>query len=135
MKTFRRCFDQQTRKDKMNYQKTATNKQIFNVFFIYLFWLSSIGSLYVGIAPGSRAEDRKKGDIVTIVTPGTEARLCPQPGCGPDQHITRIPAGTVFTVQNTEVFAIGTFKVKWFEVIYDNQHGWISIFDTDKSKK
>ena len=83
---------------------------------------------------GLNPEDVKKGDIVTIVTPGTEARLCPQPGCGPDQHITRIPAGTVFTVQNTEVFTIGTFKVKWFEVIYDNQHGWISIFDTDKSK-
>ena len=118
----------------MNYQKTATNKQIFNVFFICLFWLFTIITVFGGTAPASRAEDVKKGDIVTIVTPGTEARLCPQPGCGPGQHITRIPAGTVFTVQNTEAFAIGTFKVKWFEVIYDNQHGWISIFDTDKSK-
>jgi hypothetical protein len=118
----------------MNYQKTATNQQIFNVFFTCLFWFSAIVTVYGGTAPASRAEDVKKGDIVTIVTPGTEARLCPQPGCGPDQHITRIPAGTVFTVQDTEVFAIGTFKVKWFEVIYENQHGWISIFDTDKSK-
>ena len=118
----------------MNFQKTATNKHIFNVFFMCLFWISTIVTLSGGIAPASRAEDVKMGDIVTIVTPGIEARLCPQPGCGPDQHITRIPAGTVFTVQDTEVFAIGTFKVKWFEVIYDNQHGWISIFDTDKSK-
>jgi hypothetical protein len=118
----------------MNSQKTATNQQIFHVFFICLFWLSAIVTVYGGTATASRAENVKKGDIVTIVTPGTEARLCPQPGCGPDQHITRIPAGTVFTVQDTEVFAIGTFKVKWFEVIYENQHGWISIFDTDKSK-
>lgn len=81
------------------------------------------------------ADEVKVGEPLTIVTPGIEARLCPQPACGPDQHITRIPEGTVLTIQGMDVFAIGTFKVKWFEVVYKNQRGWISIYDTNKAKK
>ena len=45
---------------------------------------------------------------MTIITPGIEARLCPQPGCGPDRHITRIPEGTVLTIISTEDYAIGS---------------------------
>jgi hypothetical protein len=123
------------RKIKMNTQKTAHNKQICFNFFICLLWLCALVTLNSSLATSVWANDVKKGDTVTIVTPGTEARLCPQPGCGPDQHITRIPEGTIFTVEGTDVFAIGTFKVQWFEVIYDEQHGWISIYDTDKAKK
>jgi hypothetical protein len=41
----------------------------------------------------------KQGDKVTIVTPETMARLCPYPNCGQDQHITRIPKGTVLTIE------------------------------------
>jgi hypothetical protein len=78
------------------------------------------------------AEDTHN-DKVTIVTSGTVARLCPQPGCGPDHHITRIPEGTVLKVESAQDYAIGTFKVKWFEVIYKKNRGWISIFDTDKA--
>ena len=91
--------------------------------------------LFSGLCPAAWAGDAKVGDSVTIVTPGIEARLCPQPACGPDQHLTRIPEGTVLTVQGTDVFAIGTFNVKWFEVVYENHHGWISIYDTDKANK
>jgi hypothetical protein len=91
--------------------------------------------LCAGMRTAAWADDVKVGDSVTIMTPGIEARLCPQPACGPDQHITRIPEGTVLTVQGKDVFAIGTFNVKWFEVVYENQHGWISIYDTDKANK
>jgi hypothetical protein len=88
-----------------------------------------------GIVPDIYADEIKPGDTVTIITPGIEARLCPHPGCGPDRHITRIPAGTVLIVKNTEDYVIGTFKVKWFEVVYDENRGWISIYDTDKAHK
>ena len=88
-----------------------------------------------GIVPDIYADEIKPGDTVTIMTPGIEARLCPHPGCGPDRHITRIPAGTVLIVKNTEDYVIGTFKVKWFEVVYDENRGWISIYDTDKAHK
>jgi hypothetical protein len=88
-----------------------------------------------GIVPDIYADEIKPGDTVTIITPGIEARLCPHPGCRPDRHITRIPAGTVLIVKNTEDYVIGTFKVKWFEVVYDENRGWISIYDTDKAHK
>jgi hypothetical protein len=78
-------------------------------------------------APEIHADEIRPGDKVTVVTPGVEARLCALPACGPDQHITRIPEGTVLTV--------GTFKVKWFEVVYAEKRGWISIYDTDMAKK
>lgn len=100
---------------------------------IILFFIPAI--LCSGLCPVAWADDVKVGDPVTIITPGIEARLCPHPGCGPDQHITRIPEGTVLIIQGTDVFAIGTFKVKWFEVVYENQRGWISIYDTDRAHK
>ncbi len=102
------------------------------IFFGVLLCLISIS---LGIDPDIWANQVKQGDQVTIVTPGIEARLCPQPGCGPDQHIVRIPAGTVLTIQGIEIYAIGTFKVKWFSVVFDNQRGWVSIYDTDLAEK
>lgn len=121
-------------KVKMDTQKTASARQLNRNVYIRLVWLFAFVTLSSGMGSAIWANEVNTGDTVTIVTPRTEARLCPRPGCGPDQHITRIPEGTVFTIQSTEVFAIGTFKVKWFEVVYDNQHGWISIYDTDKAK-
>ena len=94
--------------------------------------LMIIGSLIDTAIPGDETKPENK---VIITTPGIEARLCPQPACGPDQHITRIPAGTVLTIERTEIFAIGTFKVKWFEVVYRDLRGWVSIYDTDKTEK
>jgi hypothetical protein len=88
-----------------------------------------------GIHSEIYADEIKQGGTVTIITPGIEARLCPQPGCGPDQHITRIPEGAVLTVKRTEDYVIGTFRVKWFEVVYDGNRGWISIYDTNKFPK
>jgi hypothetical protein len=104
---------------------------VFTRFFVFLCLLI----LEPGIAPDIYADEIKPGDEVTIITPGTEARLCPHLGCGPDRHITRIPEGTVLTVKSTEDFVIGTFKVKWFEVVYEENRGWISIYDTDKARK
>lgn len=121
-------------KVKMDARKTASGRQLNRNVNICLVWLFTLITLNSGMGSVIWANDVKMGDTATIVTPGTEARLCPRPGCGPDQHIARIPEGTVFTIQGTEVFAIGTFKVKWFEVVYDNQRGWISIYDTDKAK-
>lgn len=118
----------------MNTQLIRTGWRRYNtaitcilVFLCYLL----IGSS----APQIHAEEIRPGDKVTVVTPGVEARLCPTPACGPDQHITRIPEGTVLTVENTEEFVIGTFRVKWFEVVYEEKRGWISIYDTNMANK
>lgn len=100
-----------------------------------LFLFFTLAAIQTTVPSGLRADEIKMEDTVTIVTPGIEARLCPRPGCGPDQHITRIPAGTVLTIAGTDVLTIGTFNVKWFEVIYEDQRGWISIYDTDRAKK
>ena len=104
-----------------------------NIFVCSVIFLL-LANLWSDMATAVWADDVKQGDTVTIITPGTEARLCPEPACGPDQHITRIPEGTAFKVLGTEVFAIGTFKVTWFEITYQDQRGWISIYDTDKAK-
>jgi hypothetical protein len=42
---------------------------------------------------------------------------------------------SVLTVKSTEDYVIGTFRVKWFEVVYGENRGWISIYDTDKVRK
>ena len=105
------------------------NSTVFARLFVFLCLLI----LGPWIASDIYADEIKAGDEVTIITPGTEARLCPHPGCGPDRHITRIPEGTVLPVKSTEDFVIGTFRVKWFEVVYDENRGWISIYDTDKA--
>jgi hypothetical protein len=94
--------------------------------------LSSI-VVFTAIDSNAFAGEVKQNDKITIITAGTVARLCPHPGCGPDKHITRIPAGTVLNVEGIEEYAIGTFKVKWFEVVYKEDRGWISIYDTDKA--
>jgi hypothetical protein len=110
---------------------TRFNKKVY-LHVVALICLLMIGS---AVLSDIYAEEIKPGSAVTIITPGTEARLCPQSGCGPDQHITRIPEGTVLTIKGVEDYVIGTFKVKWFEVIYDENRGWISIYDTNKSPK
>ena len=104
---------------------------VFTRFFVFLGLLI----LGPGIAPDIYADEIKPGDEVTIRTPGIETRLCPNPGCAPGRHLTRIPAGTVLTVKSTEDYVIGTFRVKWFEVVYGENRGWISIYDTDKVRK
>ena len=78
------------------------------------------------------AKEAKQGDKVTIVTPETVARLCPHPNCGQNQHITRIPQGTIFKIEGIMAFKSGMMKVKWLEVTYNGKKGWISIYDTDK---
>jgi hypothetical protein len=87
------------------------------------------------IASDALSGEIKQGDKVTIITPGTTARLCPHPMCAPGQHITRMPEGTVLKVEGIQDAKIGTFAVRWFEVTYEGSRGWISIFDTDKAEK
>ena len=84
------------------------------------------------IASGLYASEVKQGDKVTIITPGTVARLCPHPNCGQNQHITRIPKGTILKVEGIMDVKSGILTVKWFEVTYKGKRGWISIYDTDK---
>ncbi len=80
-----------------------------------------------------RAGDVEQGDTVTIVTPGVTARLCPEPMCGPGQHIMRVAEGTELEVEGTEDVKIGSIHVKWFQVEVNGRTGWISIFDTNKA--
>jgi hypothetical protein len=102
--------------------------------FISLLMLMSLLGIIYGAASKVLAGEVRQGDTVTIATPGIEARLCPQPMCKPDQHITRIPQGTVLKIENMLDAKIGSFKVRWFEVTYQDNRGWISIFDTDKAR-
>lgn len=73
-----------------------------------------------------------QGDKVTIITPDVNARLCPSPNCGSNQHIARIPKGTMLEIQGIMKVKNRMFSVKWFEVTYNGKRGWISIYDTDK---
>ena len=88
----------------------------------------------LGIASNVNTSEVKQSDNVTIVTPGTVARLCPHPNCGQNQHITRIPKGTVLEVEGIMDVKSGVLTVQWFEVTYKGKRGWISIFDTDKAQ-
>ena len=74
----------------------------------------------------------KQGDKVSIITPDVNARLYPSPNCGSNQHITRIPKGTILEVEGIVNVKSGMFSVKWFEVTFKDKRGWISIYDTDK---
>jgi hypothetical protein len=123
------------RRVRLDVQQLVTDRRIYITVFTCFFVFLCLLVIGPGIAPEIYADEIQPGDKVSIVTPDIEARLCPQPGCGPDRHITRIPEGTVLTIISTEDYAIGTFKVKWIEVVYDENRGWISIYDTNRSQK
>ncbi len=123
------------RKATMKAENSAKDRHAGLKVVACLFLFFTLATIQTAKPSGLRADEVKMGDTVTIVTPGIEARLCPQPGCGPDQHITRIPADTVLTIVDTSILTIGTFNVQWFEVIYEDQRGWISIYDTNRAKK
>lgn len=99
-------------------------------YFLTMLWLLVILPC---TALNAHAGHVKQGDEVTIVVPGTVARLCPYPNCGQDQHITRIPEGTVLKVEGIMDVKSGRMTVQWFEVSYQGNRGWLSIFDTDKA--
>ena len=100
----------------------------------FFFAILLLTVLALGIALDVNASEVKQSDKVTIVTPGTVARLCPHPNCGQNQHITRIPKGTVLEVEGIMDVKSGVLTVQWFEVTYKGKRGWISIFDTDKAQ-
>lgn len=80
------------------------------------------------------AGEVKLGDKVITVRHGNVTKLCPFPGCEKGQHITRIPKGTVLKVEGVMSVRYGNSTTKWVETTYNEKRGWISIFDTDKSK-
>ena len=80
----------------------------------------------------AEADAIEQGDQIIVVTPGTVARLCPYPNCGPDQHITRIPKDTVLEVTGVNEAKAGMMSVKWFEVTFNGKRGWISTYDVNK---
>jgi hypothetical protein len=123
------------RKVRLVDQQIGIGWRIYSAVFTRFFVFLGLLILGTGIALDIYADEIKPGDEVTIRTPGIEARLCPNPGCAPGRHLTRIPEGTVLTVKSTEDYVIGTFRVKWFEVVYGENRGWISIYDTDKARK
>lgn len=95
----------------------------------------SLSLLFVGLLSCSSvvfSDDVKHGDKVKIITPDVNARLCPSPNCGSNQHITRIPNGTVMEIEGIQNVKAGMFAVKWFEVTFKGKRGWVSIYDTDK---
>jgi hypothetical protein len=98
-----------------------------SVFLVpfFLLVIINVSVLYAG--------DVERGDTVTIVTPGVTARLCPQPMCGPDEHIMRIAQGTHLKVEGIEDVRIGSILVTWLQVAVGDNTGWISIFDTDRA--
>jgi len=87
--------------------------------------------IMVPIGSANSAMEIKKGDKVTIITQGTMARLCPYPNAMQNKHITRIPKGTILEVEGIADVKAGILSVKWFEVIYNEKRGWISMYDTD----
>jgi hypothetical protein len=80
---------------------------------------------------GAYAGDVKLGDKVTTVKSGNPTKLCPFPGCENGQHITRIPKGTVLTVEGMIKVRYGNSTTRWVETTYKEKRGWISIFDTN----
>jgi len=104
--------------------------KVLSYFFAIVFLFVMVPYFVLNVYSG----EVKQGDKVTIITPETVARLCPYPNCGQDQHITRIPKGTVLTVEGIQSVKSGMLpSVKWFEVTYKGKKGWVSIYDTDKS--
>jgi hypothetical protein len=89
--------------------------------------------LIIMLSPPAFGAKVKQGDNVTIITPGTVARLCPHPNCGQNQHITRIPEGIKLQVEGIMKVKSGMMEITWFEVKYKGKRGWISMYDTDKS--
>ena len=75
-----------------------------------------------------------KKDVITIVTKEVIARLCPNPNCGENQHLKRIPEGTVLDVEGEITVDNKFMKVKWYEVTYQGVKGWVSSFDTDRAQ-
>jgi hypothetical protein len=89
-------------------------------------------SLVLFLVATSTAWAIQPGDFITIITPGTKARLCPIPSCGLNNQIARIPKGHMLRVEKTMVVNSGMATATWCLVTYNGQKGWVSNHDTDK---
>ena len=69
----------------------------------------------------NKSNESAQADTVTIVTPGRVARLCPNPNCGINEHITRIPKGTTLEVEGyMEVLQIEDYILSGFQAYRSN---------------
>jgi hypothetical protein len=100
----------------------------FNYFSVLLLLLTAAPCM----ASDVYVSEVKLGDKITIVRPGNVTKLCPHPDCRQGQHVTRIPRGTVLKVEGVMNVKYGNSTMKWFETIYKERRGWISIYDTDQ---
>jgi len=99
-----------------------------NIKLAIVFLLSTFS---YSIVPNVNAEEIKQRVEIKVLTVVTMARLCPHPNCGQDQHITRIPAGTVLVIEGINTVKSGLMTVQWFEVTYKDNRGWVSILNTN----
>ena len=60
----------------------------------------------------------KNGEMITIVTVGNRARLCPNVDCGQDKQLLRIPTGTKLKVEAYKVTSNRLFNVIWYTIVY-----------------
>ncbi len=104
--------------------------KLFTCFSALLLLLAA--ALYV--SQGAYAGDVKLGDKVTTVRSGNITALCPFPGCEKGEHIARIPKGTVLKVEGMINVRYKNSTAKWVETTYKDKRGWISIYDTKKTK-
>lgn len=81
-----------------------------------------------------QGKSKEERNIITIVTKEVVARLCPNPNCGENQHLKRIPEGTILDVEGEMTVDNKFMKVKWFEVTYKGVKGWVSSFDTNRAQ-
>ena len=75
----------------------------------------------------------KKGDLIRVVAFDNRACLCREPNCGYGQEIARIKTGAILEVLSHLTVRMETCDVIWYEVIYANNRGWVSEFDTDRA--
>jgi hypothetical protein len=75
------------------------------------------------------------GDTIKIITPETQARLCPKPLCRQGQELARILANTEFKVEEVSRERLPMWDVVWYRITYKGKRGWVSEFDTDKAPK
>jgi hypothetical protein len=106
------------------------NMKAITCFAALLFLLVTASYVSQGVYAG----DVRLGDKVTTVRPGKVTKLCPFPGCEKGQHITRIPKGTVLKVEGVMKVRYGHSTTRWVETTYKEKRGWISIYDTKKTK-
>ena len=85
--------------------------------------------VYVTSAVG--ADIRSPGDIVVVVTPRGDARLCDKPNCDVGQHVARLPTNSAHTVISCQIIKQPVNDVAWYEIEFNDTKGWVSEFNLE----